>query len=574
MQQIEEQLCRSLLEKEKKQCLIMKVLLMVVGLVVGYVYRGQPHLAQTIPLTHVTVGYGLLTLAYTYLVRHRGTPGNIRLLWYLSFILDITYANLLVVRSGGLSSPVVIIYSLIMLRIARSVPNIKQGLIIGLISFVLNVATFLYFDPSLAFLQDREYWFGMLLLWATFLGTVVVVVRTMWAVAREREKLASELEQLSYRDGLTNLYNRRYFQAKLKELELRCKESSEPLSLVMLDIDYFKVYNDTYGHQEGDHLLVEIGRLLKRTVRKNDLAFRYGGEEFAVLLPDTLPEAGFLIAERIREAVEQFPFPGFEKQPGGKVTVSCGVATMPQHARDAEDLVRKADRVLYRAKETGRNRTLLYSTQEEERDTQREPVELFPILDSIETLLSVLRARDPYICHHSIRVEKYAAAVAERLGLGEKEIFHLRVAALLHDLGKVKLNQATLSRPGRLSAGEWEKMKLHTLWGADVIKCIDGFKPVEAAITYHHERYDGTGYPEGLRGEEIPIEARILAVADSFDAMTTSRPYQPAKKLSEAIDELKRNAGTQFDPRVVKALIETIGTSRTFDRYVAATRSV
>ena len=371
------------------------------------------------------------------------------------------------------------------------------------------------------------------------------------------ERANTELKIMAITDGLTKLYNHRYFQDCLEKAVSLAEQEEKSVTLMILDIDYFKYYNDLFGHQAGDKLLEELSQLLIRELGPNDMVARYGGEEFTVILYDSSNEEGLEAAETIRAAVETFPFPGREQQPDGSVTVSIGVASYPENARNKEELVRLADEALYKAKCCSRNKVELYFSvlDDLKQDLNQSEAEL---INSIKMLIRIINAKDKYTYGHSERVGRYAVSLAEAMGLPGEEIKTIRMGAFLHDVGKIEINRSILMKRGPLSEKEFETIRQHPFWGAGIIKAVDSLQPLIPLIKFHHERYDGTGYPLGLKGSQIPLHARILAVADSFDAMTSNRPYSKRKTLDEALAELRKCAGSQFDPEVVELFLSIL----------------
>ena len=332
---------------------------------------------------------------------------------------------------------------------------------------------------------------------------------------------------------------------------------NEKLSLIFLDIDYFKHYNDLYGHQKGDEALKKIGKILKNIARENDLVSRYGGEEFAINLPNTSEEEATKIAERIRNKVEKTYFEGQENQPNANFTVSVGIAVFPDKAKSELELVKCADDALYRAKFFHKNRVETYVSvlDELKRDLNEEENAL---VTSIKTLISIINAKDKYTYSHVERVVIYSRLMAKKLGLSEDEKKELIYGAYMHDIGKINIPNEILTKKMRLTKEEWEILKQHPKDGVEIIKSVNSLKNVVPLILYHHERYDGFGYPVGLKEKEIPYLARVLTVIDSFDAMTSSRPYNKRKTYDEGLIELERCSGTQFDPEIVGIFSEVV----------------
>ncbi|NWF77364.1 MAG: diguanylate cyclase [Chloroflexi bacterium] len=372
----------------------------------------------------------------------------------------------------------------------------------------------------------------------------------------ENAKLYAGLEQKSRVDELTGLFNRRHFEERLKEEVSRHSRYGDVFSIFMLDLDNFKNYNDTYGHPAGDILLGQVGKIIKSSVRSVDQAFRYGGDEFVVILPQTARDDAYVVAERVREQIAEEM-----KKRALTVTCSIGLAGYPADGVVADELVDAADNALYRAKRTGGDRIYLSAKiLSESLDDGR----IHGIYDrhssvsAIYALVSAVEARDPYSYGHSRKVNTYAVALAEAIGLSPEEVSKVSTAALLHDIGKIGIPDEVLSKSGKLDEENWEAVKTHPRLGANIVNSIPNLAPCVSSILYHHERWDGSGYPEGLKGEEIPLEARILAIADSFEAMTSARLYRPALSIEQVVEELKKGAGVQFDPQLVEVFIGLI----------------
>jgi diguanylate cyclase (GGDEF)-like protein/putative nucleotidyltransferase with HDIG domain len=369
----------------------------------------------------------------------------------------------------------------------------------------------------------------------------------------ENAQLYARAEQRSRIDELTGLFNRRHFEERLKEEIARHSRYGDVFSVLLLDLDNFKTYNDIYGHPSGDILLNQIGKIIKSSVRSADQPFRYGGDEFAVILPQTTINDAYVVAERVREQIAR----GMEER---KIAVTCsiGLASYPSDGVISGELVTVADTALYYAKRTGGNRVYLSSK------ILAEPVAEAGIyarrngLSAVYALVSTVETRDPYTYGHSRKVNSYAVALAEAIGLSPDDVSKVSTAALLHDIGKIGIPDRVLNKKGKLSREDWEAIKSHPRLGANIVGNVPNLVPCVSSILYHHERWDGAGYPEGLKGEEIPIEARVLAIADSFEAMTSPRVYRPALSLEEVIKELQKGAGTQFDPKLVEVFIGII----------------
>jgi diguanylate cyclase (GGDEF)-like protein len=378
-------------------------------------------------------------------------------------------------------------------------------------------------------------------------------VASQIAAPIENAQLYDRAEQRARVDELTGLFNRRHFEERLKEEIARHSRYGEAFSVMILDLDNFKTYNDIYGHPSGDTLLGQIGRIIKTSIRDADQAFRYGGDEFAVILPHTAMEDARIVAERVREQMARKM-----QEKSIAVTCSIGVAGYPSDGAIPGELVTVADTALYYAKRTGANRVYLSSKILSESSQNEGTHARHNGLSAIYALASTVEARDPCTYGHSKKVNTYAVALAEAIGLTSDQIFRVSTAALLHDVGKIGVPDKVLNKTGKLTTEEWQAIRIHPKLGATIIGNVPDLVPCVNVVLHHHERWDGTGYPEGLAGEEIPIEARILAVADAFEAMTAVRPYRPALCHEKAIEELREGAGSQFDPDLVEAFIRII----------------
>ena len=417
-------------------------------------------------------------------------------------------------------------------------------------------------------------------------------------------------------DAKTGLFNARHFADQLEEELARATRFERPLSVIMADLDHLREVNNTYGHLAGDAVLAGIADVFREQLRHYDVPARFGGEEFSILLPETPPVQALEIAERIRHAVAARPIAVATSSEPVHVTVSIGVAAFPDDGRGANELIHQADLAVYRAKLQGRNRVLrgspdpihapvengggapLAGTAEakpgsdahpsrggrlaalayavgagprmaQDADRSDAPVMHAAQNNSLERANRVLRerstaamenlsetvdARDAYTAGHSRRVQRLALSIGRELGLSHAELAVLGLAALFHDIGKLAVPDAILLKPSGLDAEEWPLMRLHAAEGARIIDRLGFLADAVPAIRHHHERFDGAGYPDGLRGEEIPLGARIIHVADASDSMLTSRSYRAALPTSEVLLELRRRAGAQFCPRCVAAV--------------------
>jgi len=369
----------------------------------------------------------------------------------------------------------------------------------------------------------------------------------------ENSQLYAQAEQRARIDELTGLFNRRHFEERLKEEVSRHSRYGDIFSIFLLDLDNFKAYNDIYGHPAGDILLNRTGKIIKSSVRDADPAFRYGGDEFVVILPHTTTDNGRVVADRVRKRIAE----EMEKSESA-VTCSIGLASYPSDGVVSTELVNAADTALYFAKRTGGNRVYLSSKILSEPNDNAGTYARRNGLSAIYALVSTVEAKDPYTYGHSRKVNTYAVALAETIGLSPEEVSRVSTAALLHDIGKIGIPDKILNKKGKLNRADWEAIRTHPRLGAIIVGNVPNLVPCVSSILHHHERWDGNGYPEGLKGEEISIEARILAIADSFEAMSSARPYRPALCSEKVLKELRRCAGSQFDPELVDVFIDLI----------------
>jgi len=366
-------------------------------------------------------------------------------------------------------------------------------------------------------------------------------------VAIENALLLQKMSQLSMTDELTKLYNRRHFYKVLETEIERSKRYKRPLSLAILDIDRFKDYNDKFGHMGGDSVLKSLATAMVSYLRKIDSSFRYGGDEFAVIMPETDSNKAKDILERVRlkwlhmPKVESF---GLENPLG----FSGGIAEFPKNAETQNSLLFLADAALYSSKRSGGYKTTLVS----EMGDIAPDMLANASLDQILALAATVDAKESHGYRHSIRVADIAGKMGEKVGLTGDELADLRSGALLHDIGKIGISEAILNKSENLTPIEWEIIKQHPVEGAKIISQIKKISNLAPVIRHHHERYDGTGYPDCLKGEEIPLASRIIGIADTYDTMVIQRPWGKVMSSGEAMVELERCSGTQFDPALIK----------------------
>jgi diguanylate cyclase (GGDEF)-like protein len=357
--------------------------------------------------------------------------------------------------------------------------------------------------------------------------------------------------RLALTDPLTGLGNHRHFHERLQRELAHADEHEGRVSLCFLDIDDFKRVNDQFGHPTGDRILSQVSARL----RQGGESFRLGGDEFAVLLPGLDEQQALVTARSIVQRIAET-----ELGKTGAVTVSAGVATFPQHGRERDSLIRLADGALYWAKEHGKNQVRLARADVAELSEFRRVASGVDRVARFRAAASLARAvdsRDAYTGSHSERVASHASQIAEQLGLPADEIELTRLAGSLHDLGKLAIPEEILRKPAALSDAERLVLERHPQIGYRMLESL-GVDPIADWVLHHHERWDGHGYPDGLAAEEIPLGARIIFVADAFDAMTSDRLYRAALTFEEAVAEVERCSGTQFDPEVVAAFLTCV----------------
>jgi diguanylate cyclase (GGDEF)-like protein/putative nucleotidyltransferase with HDIG domain len=371
----------------------------------------------------------------------------------------------------------------------------------------------------------------------------------------QHKKENQELKIYANTDYLTSVYNHKYYYESIND---KIVEGHKQISIMFCDIDKFKLINDAYGHKIGDFLLREIANIIKDKVKDAGMVFRYGGEEFVIIMCDYASEEALIQAEEIRKSIaksqklqkyaDYFP-----------ITISIGIASYPNHALEGEGLIKKSDTAMYYSKQSGRNQCNIYNNNMDvfskysNKDINKEL-----LMDSVLALAEAVDAKDEYTGEHSKMVSKYSILLAEKLGFTESEKNKLRIGSLLHDCGKIGIPDNIINKPEKLSDEEFAIIKNHTLLGNNIIKHITNDQEIVNSVRSHHERWDGRGYPDGISGNSIHLFARIVCIADVYHAMTSDRPYREALTKEKAIDEFKRGKGTQFDPMLVDVFVEII----------------
>lgn len=367
-----------------------------------------------------------------------------------------------------------------------------------------------------------------------------------------RDHLSSALE-----DPLTGTASHRAFQDRLSHECERAYRFGDTFTLLMLDIDQFRLINNRHGHHIGDRVLAELAARLRTWIRGIDLCARFGGDQFAIILPHTLQQGGIDSAERIRQNVAAWSF-RVPDLGDVRLTVSVGLAVYPEDGRSAPELVDAAKYAVLFAKTLGGNQVQTYRELPHRGDLASGRHAGSPSHSTIvRSLAAAVDIRDRYTHSHSQLVSALARAVARHMGLAAAAVNEVTIGALLHDVGKIGVPDAILTKEGSLTQEEWESIKQHPVLGKTIIEQAPELRSVVPLVLHHQERYDGTGYPGQLKGEEIPLGARIIAAADAYHAIRSDRPYRSGRTHAEAVPELRRCAGTQFDPQVIEALLET-----------------
>ena len=433
------------------------------------------------------------------------------------------------------------------------VPVSSQGELLGVMALARNNGKFSYGDRAL-----------------------VESVALEAGTALQNARLYSEAAERANRDSVTKLFNHRAVQEQLHATLARCRRSGGQFSLVMMDLNNFKFFNDTYGHPVGDDVLRNVARALEEASRESDVLGRYGGDEFIMLLPDTDAQGTLEACARIKTALDARylePVAGTRLP----ISISFGWSSFPADGENVLDLLTAADQHLYNHKRGDASRLISQAktaNQEELRRLKNRAVGgSFGVLDALVTAID---NKDHYTRHHSEEVTYLSLLVARELGYSEQQLEAVRISGLLHDVGKIAVPDAVLRHPGKLDREQWHIMQQHPVFGALIVKDVPHLDAVSDGIKYHHEKWDGSGYPENRAGEEIPIMGRLLAMGDCYSALTTDRPYRKGWAPEAALEEISRCAGTHFDPhlcaiflRIMERELELAGDTSDYSARIA-----
>ena len=430
--------------------------------------------------------------------------------------------------------------------------SFRFGFIGMSIYYMTFVADCLYLLKHYMLINDKNFKYSesfIFLLMTIFWVTIVGII------SYRQEKYRKESQRLAITEDLTNVYNKRFLYITL-EKELKNSSSGNSLGLILVDIDNFTMYNDLYGHNCGDKILKSTADLLRDAISEKDMLFRFEGDGFAILAKDKDIKSLEQKAKNIHDNFEKLKSKYYDENLVKNVTISIGVSIYPSISSNKEELIYHANTALYQAKNMGEDKVNLYQDimllVRENINSDQQMVGVF------KGLLSTINAKDKYTFGHCERVSSYAVMVGEAMEMNIKEIQTLFHAGLLHDIGKIELPKSVLNKSACLSEEEFKAVTQHPVHSAHIIEPLSNTENLIDYVMHHHERFDGKGYPDGLKGEEISLGARILCVVDCFDAMVSERPYRKSATIDEAVMELKRCSGTQFDPVIVQTFVNAM----------------
>jgi len=403
-------------------------------------------------------------------------------------------------------------------------------------------------------------------------GPVLKKIRKI--VEEKSKKYIVQLKNLAIKDPLTGVYNYRYLMDRFSIEVYRSKRYNDPFSFALLDIDYFKSINDVYGHSTGDKVLAEFANFIRGSLRQSDVLARYGGEEFAILMTHTDKLGAQYLAKRLITTLGSHIFKIDKAEI--KLKLEMGIATLSsdEHCDTYDKLLSAADKALQRAKESGSNAVVTYSDLYKDKNEVAHKISPYEevnvlkrqigrlsqrvdrvALESMYAFSKSMEARDYYTAEHAEEMVGLVLKIGKEIGLNQEMLNNLERGATLHDIGKIGISDTILRKKSKLTPKEYEIIKMHPKIGAEIIRTIHFLKDVVPIVLHHHERWDGKGYPSGLKGKEIPLLARIVGIADTYQALISDRPYRKAYSKKEALEILKKEAGAHFDKDLVDILI-------------------
>ena len=415
------------------------------------------------------------------------------------------------------------------------VPVASQGELLGVMALARTQGKFSYEDRAL-----------------------VESVALEAGTALQNARLYSDAAERANRDGVTKLFNHRAVQEQLNATLALSRRLNAPFSIVMMDLNNFKFFNDTYGHPVGDDVLRAVAGALRDASRESDVLGRYGGDEFIMLLPGTSAQGALEACARIKTALDERHL---EPVPGTKlpISISFGWSSFPADGENVLDLLTAADQHLYNYKRGNGSRLISQAKNADQDEMRRLKSRAvggsFGVLDALVTAID---NKDHYTRHHSEEVTYLSLLLARELNYDEKLLEAVRISGLLHDVGKIAVPDDVLRHPGKLNREQWEIMQQHPVFGALIVKDVPHLAQVGDGIKYHHEKWDGSGYPEKLTGENIPLMGRLLAMADCYSALTTDRPYRKGWEPEQALEEIARCAGAHFDPHLCAVFLRVM----------------
>ncbi|HEX9058603.1 MAG TPA: HD domain-containing phosphohydrolase [Clostridia bacterium] len=405
----------------------------------------------------------------------------------------------------------------------------------------------------MTYLNTRYY---TMLVGMIFVALTIIWVLIVGIISNKQEKHRREMQKIAITDDLTGVFNQKHFHSNLNDEFKNLSKAGSSIGLIIIDIDNFRMYNDLYGMDFGDTILKNTAAILKKIVNKNDRIYRFGGDEFAILTINTSSEALEAKAKKIYQKYEELKKDFYIDSSAGKVTFSIGSSEYPGISKSKEELISHANMALYQAKNMGEDKVHFY------RDIilhiEKNVMPDQQMIGAFKGLLSTIVAKDKYTFGHCERVSTYAVMICEAIGMELEEIQTIKQASLLHDIGKIELPKWVLNKAGHLTSEEFRSIRQHPVNSAYILEPLSGIANLIDYVKHHHERYDGSGYPDGIKGENISLGARIIGIADSFDAMVSDRPYRKGMPIEDAFREIEKCSGSQFDPNVAKVFINAM----------------